>query len=124
MQELDDHMGPIWEEAFRLHLRRLASQGQLDSDIVAIGPFWTASDQEGQNEIDAVALAGRQREAVLVGEAKWSRRVDGYHLRWELERKARALPKVRSGLRYAVAAREEVTGRADLLRIAAADIFS
>lgn len=125
LTELDDHMGARWEEAFRLHLRRLADSGQLGEDVVAIGPFWTAADAEhGQNEIDAVALAGRERAAALVGEAKWARRVDGNRIRWDLERKARALPNVRAGLRYAVGAREEVSGTGELLRVTAADIFS
>lgn len=124
MQELDDHMDACWKEAFRLHLRRLADKGALGSDIVAIGPFWTAADEHDQHEIDAVALAGRERAAALVGEAKWARRVDGDRLRWELEQKARALPKVRADLRYAVAARDEIAGRADLLRITAVDVFS
>jgi AAA+ ATPase superfamily predicted ATPase len=125
LRELDDHMGPVWEEAFRLHLRRLAAEGRLGEDLVAIGPFWTAATDEGsQNEIDAVALAGRERAAVLVGEAKWARRVDGDRLRWELEQKAGALPRTRPDLRYAVAAREEITGAADVLRVTAGDIFS
>jgi uncharacterized protein len=123
--ELDDHLGPRWEEAFRLHLRRLADQGQLGDDIVAISSFWTVADDEGdQNEIDAVALSGRDRAAALVGEAKWARRVDGNRIRWELERKARALPRVRPTLRYAVAAREDVAGDEGLLRVTAADIFA
>jgi AAA+ ATPase superfamily predicted ATPase len=125
LRELDDFMGPRWEEAFRLHLRRLADAGTLGDDVVAIGPFWTtAGDDEDQHQIDAVALAGRDRAAVLVGEAKWSRRADGHRLRWELERKARALPRVRPNLRYAVAARDEVTGDADLLRVTAAEVTS
>jgi hypothetical protein len=132
LQELDVHLGPRWEEAFRLHLRRLAEDGALGEGIVAIGPFWTtgggtAEDDEGssagQAEIDAVALAGRERAAILVGEAKWARRVNGDRLRWELERKAQRLPRVRHDLRYAVAARDSVSGHEPLLRITAADIF-
>lgn len=125
LKELDDHMGARWEEAFHLHLRRRADRGQLGDEIVAIGPFWTTADGEhGQNEIDAVALAGRDRAATLVGEAKWARRADGRRIRWELERKARALPSTRPDLRYAVAAREEIDGDEGLLRVTAADIFS
>ncbi len=75
MQELDHHMGHRYEDAFRAHLRRLAEEGRLGKDIVAVGSFWTAADDPG--EIDAVVLAGRRREAVLVGEAKWARTVDG-----------------------------------------------
>lgn len=125
LREVDDFMGARWEEAFRLHLRRLADGGRLGEGVVAIGPYWSAAAEgDDQNEIDAVVLAGRSRHAVLVGEAKWTRRTDGQRLRWELERKARALPKVASPLRYAIAGRDEVTGAAeDLLKVTAADIF-
>jgi AAA+ ATPase superfamily predicted ATPase len=124
LRELADHVGPRWEEAFRIHLRRLAAAGALGDDIVAIGPFWrTADGGVTPDEIDAVALAGRERVAVLIGEAKWSRRADGRRLRWELERKAAALPRVRPPLRYALAAREQIEGDDDLLRVTAADIF-
>ncbi|HUE75721.1 MAG TPA: ATP-binding protein [Chloroflexota bacterium] len=125
LQELDDYMGPRWEEAFRLHLRRLANAGEIGDDIVAIGPFWTTAGRDDeQHEIDAVVLSGRERTATLVGEAKWARRVDGRRLRGELERKARALPNARPELRYAVAARETVDNPEDVLAITAADIFS
>lgn len=117
---LDDHLGGRWEEAFREHLRRVAARGDLGPGIVAVGPFWTASDPP--IEIDAVALAGRDRAAAVLGEAKWSRRVDGGRLRSELERKAAALPRRRQGLRYAVAARERVDGEG-ILAVTARDIF-
>ncbi len=66
-------MGPRFEEAFRAHLRRLAANGTLAPDIVRIGPFWS---EHPAVEIDAVALAGRGEEAVLLGEAKWARSTD------------------------------------------------
>ncbi len=121
MDSLDDHMGSPWEEAFRLHLRRLAVAGDLGEGIVAIGPFWTAAADPG--EIDAVALAGRGREAVLVGGAKWGKRVDGDRIRAELDRKSAGLPRVADGLRFAVCAREAVSGEQDLLRFTAEDVF-
>ena len=125
LRELDDYMGPRWEEAFRLHLRRLAERGAIGEEIVAIGPFWTLAGSDGeQSEIDAVVLAGQDRAAVLVGEAKWARQVDGRRLHWELEQKARALPKVRPNLQYAVAARETVDSPDDVLAITAEDIFA
>lgn len=121
MESLDDHLGPRWEEAFRLHLRRMAEAGALGDGIVGIGPFWTTRGA-APVEIDAVALAGRGRRAVLVGEAKWARRVNGDRVMRELERKASAVPNVARDLRFAIAAREEVRG-AGFISVTAADIF-
>jgi len=120
-ESLDHHMGGPWEEAFRLHLRRLAARGDLGEGIVAIGPFWTAGQDPG--EIDAVALAGRGREAVLLGEAKWARRVDGSRVRAGLERKGAGLPRVSDDPRFAVCARGSVDRGEDILRVTAEDIF-
>lgn len=121
LDSLDDHMGGPWEEAFRGYVRRQAAEGELGGGIVAVGPFWTAGADPG--EIDVVALAGRGREAVLLGEAKWRKRVDGDGIRTELERKAAGLPKLASRPRFAVCAREAVAGDGDLLRVTAEDIF-
>jgi uncharacterized protein len=121
VKELDDHMGSRWEAAFRDHLVRLADAGELGPDVVAIGPWWRDAPPV---EIDAVALAGRERRAVLVGEAKWARRVDGERLRRELERKAEAVPRLAPRPRYAVCAREDVTGTDGLLAVTARDAFS
>jgi uncharacterized protein len=119
---LDDFLGPRYEEAFRAHLRLLAEEGALAPDVVAIGPFWTSEVEPV--EIDAVALAGRAREAVLVGECKWARRVDSRRVRRDLERKSAALPRRREPLRFAVGAREAVeNAEADVVPISAADIF-
>jgi AAA+ ATPase superfamily predicted ATPase len=120
LTELDDHMGGPWEEAFRLHLRRLAAEGALGDDVVAIGRWWA----EPGEEIDAVVLAGRSREAALVGEAKWSRSVDAGPLLRLLERKAEKLPRVRAPLRLAVCARERVRNPpARSLAVTSADLF-
>ncbi len=121
LDSLDAQMGGPWEEAFRDHLRRLAAAGELDEDVVAIGPFWTGASDPG--EIDAVALAGRGREAVLLGEAKWAKRVSAPALISELERKAAALPKRSERPRYAICARERVADSGDALAILAEDIF-
>jgi len=119
---LNDFLGARYEEAFRTHLRLLAEQGQLAPGIVAIGPFWTSDAQPV--EIDAVALAGRAREAVLVGECKWARRVDARRTRRDLERKAEALPARREPLQFAIGAREAVENlESDILPVTAADIF-
>jgi AAA+ ATPase superfamily predicted ATPase len=115
---LDDHMGPRWEEAFRQHLRRLAARGEL-GEVVAVGAYWN-----GDTEIDAVCLAGRDRSAVLVGEAKWARHVEARPLESLLQRRAASLPRVRDPLRIAICARESVGGPAPAtLAVTAADIF-
>jgi AAA+ ATPase superfamily predicted ATPase len=59
---LDQHMGPVYEEAFREYLRRMANEGALGEGIVAVGPWWS---DDSQQEIDAVVLA--QRERIQVG---------------------------------------------------------
>lgn len=122
MQRLDDHMGGRWEEAFRSHLRRLAAHGTLAPDVVRVGSFWA---ERPAVEIDAVALAGRHEEAVLVGEAKWARRADGGRLVRELEHKASALPLLSPELRYAACARERITDAPEgTMMVTAADIFA
>lgn len=118
---LDDFLGPRFEDAFRIHLRRLAEQGALGPEVVAVGPFWTVAGDPV--EIDAVVLAGRRREAAWVGEAKWARRVDAGPIVATLRRKAGALPRVRPDLRVVVAGREAVAGPVDLA-VTAADIFA
>jgi hypothetical protein len=109
------------EVAFRDHLARLAAGGELGDDVVDIGRWWRDTPSV---EIDAVALAGRERRPVLVGEAKWARRVDGARLLRALQDKAGALTDEPGALRYALAAREAVDGDAEVLAITAADIFS
>ncbi|MGH3942699.1 MAG: ATP-binding protein [Pseudonocardiaceae bacterium] len=120
---LDDFMGPRWEEMFRSHLRRLAAAGRLGPEIVAVGPWWSS---DGQVEIDAVALAGRSRTPVLVGEAKWSQHVDGTALTAKLRRQAAQLPKADPDtIRLVICARTGITGAPpDALTVTAADIMS
>jgi Archaea bacterial proteins of unknown function len=120
-ERLDDHMGERWEEAFRTHLRRLATAGALAPDIVRIGAFWS---QQPPVEIDAVALAGHSEEAVLAGEAKWARKADGEHIVSELRQKAGALPRRAADMRYAVCAREQIVkAPTGTIAVTAADIF-
>ncbi|MPZ53260.1 MAG: ATP-binding protein [Acidimicrobiia bacterium] len=117
---LDDHMGERWESTFRAHLMRLATKGELGANIVDVGRFWR---DRPPTEIDAVVLAGRRREAVLVGEAKWARRANAGRILRQLEEKAAALPRRASNLRYAVAARESVSHSERVLAVTAKDIF-
>lgn len=121
---IDEHMGPVYEEAFREYLRRAANGGALGDDIVAVGPWWS---DDGQNEIDAVVLAqhGLTRVPVLVGESKWARTVNGARIKSGLARKAAALTDDVTRLRYAVCAREQVEHADDeTLIVTAPDIFS
>lgn len=121
LDSLDDQMGIPWETAFRDHLRRRAVRGELGEGVVAVGPFWTGAADPG--EIDAVALAGRSKEAVLLGEAKWGRRVDAERIRADLARKAANLPKLAPTPTYAVCARDAVDNVRGVLAITAGDIF-
>jgi uncharacterized protein len=87
---LDQHLGPVYEEAFREYLRREANQGALGEGIVAVGPWWSDASRQ---EIDAVVLAQREltRVPVLVGESKWAQSVDAVRIKAGLIRKAAAL---------------------------------
>jgi hypothetical protein len=98
----------------------MATAGELGEQIVDLGRWWQDAPPV---EIDAVALAGRARQAVLVGEAKWTRRANGAKLRTALASKAEALPNLASSPSYAVAAREQVSDADDVLAITAADVF-
>lgn len=120
---LDDFMGPRWEEMFRAHLRLLAAAGRFGPEIVAVGPWWS---RDGQVEIDAVALAGRSRTPVLVGEAKWSSHVDGAALTATLRRHAAQLPGADPDtVRPVICARARITGAPpDALTVTAVDIMS
>jgi AAA+ ATPase superfamily predicted ATPase len=122
MSDLDDHMGPRWENAFRHHLRRLAARGEFGQGVVAVGPFW--SHGEESVEIDAVVLAGRNRRAILVGEAKWSKTVNGERIRRSLEERARRVPAAADDLIFAVCAREKVTSSGGVRAVTARHIFS
>lgn len=118
---LDDHLGAPWEEAVRWHVRRLAAEGRLE-EVVAVGSWWQDAPPV---ELDVVALAGRRRTPVLVGEAKWARRVDGQRLARELAVKAAALVGGREHPQLLLAAREAVSGGPpDALRVTAADVFA
>ncbi len=124
VESLDDHMGGVWEEVFRQHLRRLANDGTLDVEgaVVAVGSWW---DSSSNNEIDALVLAGRSETPVLVGEAKWTRRLDARRTVEHLHRKVRdGLHLDPDLLRYAVCAREGFTNLPkETLAFTAADLF-
>lgn len=118
---LDDHMGPRYEEAFRMHLRRLAASGEFGPDAIRVGPFWTRG--RDQVEIDAVVLGGSPESAVAVGECKWAERVAGPKVRADLAERMGALPRVVEGPRFVIGARTAVSDPRDALVVTAADIF-
>lgn len=121
-KSLDDAMGRPWEDAFRRHLIRMAANGEFREDVVAIGPWWNT---DSSVEIDALALAGRSRTPVLLGEAKWARTEDARRLVEHLIRKSAKIPGIAEDVRYAVAARDTLTDvPSGTIALTARDIFS
>lgn len=124
-ETFNDHMGPVWEECFRDHLRLRVATNRLSfpAPVVGIGPWW---DGNGANELDAVVLTGRSRTAALVGEAKWGQIEDGRRLVERLRRKVQdGLHLDPDSVKYAVCARAEIVHTpADALTVTAMDIFS
>jgi uncharacterized protein len=117
---IDDHMGDCWEDAYRAHLRLRAAE--IHPETVAIGPWWQAGHQD---EIDAVALAGRARRPVLAAEAKWAKQVSGTRIATQLATKASGLTTDVSELRLGICAREKVNDAPPgALVSTAADIFA
>lgn len=122
MNSLDDHLGARWEAALRDHLRKMAVDGELGEDVVAVGPFWTA---QGGNEIDALVLAGRARTPVLAAEAKWAKEVSAARIVRRLERKLEAAADDPNSVEIAVCARERVHDLPPGVRaITAEDIYA
>jgi len=123
LESLPELLGPRWEEMFRTHLRVLAAQGKFGDGIVAVGPWWSA---DGTVEIDAVALAGRARVPVLVGEAKWAARMDATRIIRALTAKVSAVPEADPAtVRLVLCARERVDNvPPDVLAITAEDIMA
>ena len=124
LRHLDDHMGLAYEASFREHLWRLVLAGELGEDVVAIGPWW---DSSGENQLDAVVIAqpNLTRVPILIGESKWTRRVDGGRMDRVLDQKALALNVDPEQIRHAICARDEVhDARPGTLVVTADDIFS
>ena len=121
LASIDDQLGGPFEDAARIHLRRMAARGELGPDVVAIGSTW----QDNVAQIDAAVLSGRDRHVALAGEVKWSKAVSGARLARELDRKLDALKLRTEGedIRLAVVARERVDNAEGLLSLTAADIF-
>ena len=85
---------------------------------------WRAAGSAATVDIDAVGLAGRQGEAVLVGEAKWAQRIDGRAVVADLERRGSRLPRRAEVVTCAVCARSDVGDvPVGAIAVTAADIF-
>ena len=131
MARLAGFLGPRFEEAFRLHLRRMAAQGALGEGVLAVGAFWAHENppapggERNDTEIDAVVLAGARRDAVLAGEAKLHHSISAPPLLRALERKTELLPRRASTMRLALAAGDAVVDAppAGVLTYTARDIF-
>lgn len=122
----DDFMGPTYEAAFRAHLRRLAADGQFGPEVVDVGEWWSTQVQASEDpcQLDAVVLAGRQRQPVAVGEVKWARKVNGSSQLGAMRRKLLEGKLVDPDLvTYVVGARSEVVRAEGVLAVTAADIF-
>lgn len=121
-RRIDDHMGERYEEAFREYLWHVAHTLDIP-DVVAIGPWWRTG---GQDQIDAVILAQPDltRVPAAVGEAKWSRKVDGARIKAKLIAKAAGLTAEVDRLKYIVCARSEVVrGDDQTMVVTAADLY-
>lgn len=126
MRQHSDFMGPRWEEALREHTRRLASQGALGGDVVAVGEYWRrqVGPTEDPCQLDVVAVRG-DRTVAAVGEAKWAKRQSGRRLINSINRKAElaSLP-VDAKTKWIACAREEVSDSPPgCVSITAADVF-
>jgi hypothetical protein len=119
-----DHMAAV--------LRAIASGRTRHNEIAdetGIDPSRTLRDLatcgSGGGEIDAVGLAGRGRVPFLVGESKWSTRVNAARIKATLIAKTAELVSDPGTLRYVVCGRELVE-RADpeTTIITSADIFA
>jgi uncharacterized protein len=117
---IDDLMGAAWEEATRSHLRLLCDRGEFGDDVVAVGRQW----QDNVAEVDALIVAGRQRNVVAAAEAKWAKSVDGAKTAAELRAKLQHLEIPITNVRFVVSARQTVTKSEDVLALTAEDIFA
>ena len=127
LRQHSDFMGSRWEEALRDHARRLAADGQLGDDVVAVGEFWRqqVGPSEDPCQLDLVAVRG-DRAVAAVGEAKWARQRSGRSLQRDMARKvAAANLAVDANTAWIACAREVVTDvPGGCIAVTAADIFS
>lgn len=127
VKEFSDFMGPRYEQAFRQHLRRMASEGRFGDDVVDVGEWWRlqAGPTKDPCQLDGLVLSGRKRAPIAVGEAKWALKTNGSSLLGEMRRKLLSSRLADAdAVGYVVAARGEVTRARGVIAVTAADIFS
>jgi AAA+ ATPase superfamily predicted ATPase len=114
--QLDQHLGPTFEEICRQHVWAMARGGELPLEVDRVGRWW-----RGPEEVDVVAVG--DGGSLLVGECKWTRRRVGVDVLEELRRRADAvaheLRRTPARVRCAVFARAGFS--ADLERVARGD---
>jgi AAA+ ATPase superfamily predicted ATPase len=98
------HLGAVFEDAARLHARRLVEGGVLPGDLVA-GRWWATTGEPC--EVDVLGILGSRTH--LLGEARWQQRaLDGRDLE-ALRRKATRVPRAVEQPIYALWGRGGVT---------------
>jgi hypothetical protein len=82
------HLGSVFEDVARAHARRLATRGELPSDLV-IDRWWATSGEPC--EVDVLGIRGTR--SVLLGEARWQSRPLGARELAQLQAKATRVPR-------------------------------
>lgn len=123
----DDYMGARYESAFREHLRRLAHEGHLHPETVAVGEWWRLQGPSTSDpcQLDAVVLAGRKRTPVVVGECKWAKTANGSSILGSMRRKLHESKLADPAtVTFYVCARERVERSEGMEVVTTDDIFS
>lgn len=82
------HLGAVFEDVARAHARRLATRGELPSDLV-IDRWWATSGEPC--EVDVLGISGTR--SLLLGEARWQSRPLGARELTQLQAKAARVPR-------------------------------
>ncbi len=126
LAEFSDFMGARYEHALRDHIRLLADSGDFGGEAVAVGEWWNtqAGPAADPCQLDAVVLAGRKRSPVAVGEAKWTRQVNGSSVLGTMVRKLHVSQLADpESVEFIVCARDQVVRSKGMRALTANDIF-
>ncbi len=91
--ELNQFIGPVFENLCREWVTEQAGRGRLPFLPERIGAWWN-----NEEEIDLVAMS---KDAILVGECKWTNRPVGVNILDDLKRKTHLLIQSDQGMRSA-----------------------